>query len=312
MKKLLLEPILVTGGTGFIGANLVRNLTLQYSDINLIIKSNSNTWRIDDISDSIRIYHSNLNDFKNVEKIINDIKPKTIFHLAAYGAYHYQKDMNLIKMINLDCTINLLKACEKYGFNIFVNTGSNSEYGFSDNAMKETDVLIPNSYYSVFKSATTLFCQYESVSKALPIVTLRPFHVYGPFEEKTRFIPVLIKNLLKGECPPLVSQDIKRDMIFIDDVIDFYQILACSLNGYGEIYNLGSGDEYTIKDIVNTAIDIINVDIKPKWNTMKRRSWDSKKWKADMNLVNETFNWKPQVSLFEGMKKTINWHKIHS
>ena len=77
--------------------------------------------------------------------------------MAAYGAYPYQNEMEIIKLINLDCTINLLKACENVGFKIFVNTGSNSEYGIKNSAMKESDLLMPNSYYSVFKSASPSF-----------------------------------------------------------------------------------------------------------------------------------------------------------
>ena len=87
--------------------------------------------------------------------------------------------------------------------------------------MKETDLLEPNSYYAIFKAATTLFCHYESISKKLPIITVRPFHVYGPYEDKTRFIPVLVNHLLQKKCPPLADPEISRDLIYIDDAMIF-------------------------------------------------------------------------------------------
>ena len=92
--------------------------------------------------------------------------------------------------------------------------------------MKETDLLTPNSYYAVFKAASTLYCQYESIRKKLPIISIRPFHVYGPYEENTRLIPTLISKLLNNQSPPLVASNIARDMIYIDDVVDFYLMIA--------------------------------------------------------------------------------------
>jgi len=309
MKKLIKTPILITGSTGFIGANLTHYLVSAGYEVHLIIKNQSNTWRLNSIINNINFYNADLIEFDKIELIINKIKPKTIFHLATYGAYPYQNEMDKIKFVNLDCTINLLRICEKHNFDIFINTGSNSEYGFKEDLMKESDILEPNSYYSVFKSASTLFCQYESIHKELPIVTLRPFHVYGPYEEPTRFMPVLINNLLNNNCPPLVSPHIKRDMIYIQDLIDFYIMVSTKLIGLGKIFNIGSGVQYSIEEIVKVAIDITNSTVRPEWNTMSSRVWDSEKWGADMSLVQDTYNWKPNYNLYDGMKKTIQWYK---
>ena len=312
MKKLIKTPILITGSTGFIGANLTHYLVSAGYEVHLIIKNQSNTWRLNSIINNINFYNADLIEFDKIELIINKIKPKTIFHLATYGAYPYQNEMDKIKFVNLDCTINLLRICEKHNFDIFINTGSNSEYGFKEDLMKESDILEPNSYYSVFKSASTLFCQYESIHKELPIVTLRPFHVYGPYEEPTRFMPVLINNLLNNNCPPLVSPHIKRDMIYIQDLIDFYIMVSTKLIGLGKIFNIGSGVQYSIEEIVKVAIDITNSTVRPQWNTMSNRVWDSEKWGADMSLVQDTYNWEPNYNLYDGMKKTIQWYKNKS
>lgn len=307
MESLIKGPVLITGAAGFIGSNLLRRLVTKCSNINIIIKSNSDTWRINDLSNSINVYNCDLSDYLQVEKIIDELKPKIIFHLAAYGAYSYQTDLDLIRKINLDSTINLLNACLKYDFKIFINTGSNSEYGFKKDPMKESDILEPNSYYSVFKSASTHFCQYESKSKKRPIVTLRPFHVYGPFEERTRFIPKLINHLTQGKCPPLVSPEIKRDMIFIDDVVDFYLTVLNKLNGYGKIYNVGSGIERSIRDVVEIAIKITGADVTPIFGTMHNRDWDNINWRADMSFTFKNFNWTPKIDLNTGLKKIITW-----
>ena len=192
---------------------------------------------------------------------------------------------------------------------MFINTGSSSEYGFKNRKMKEKDVLIPNSYYSVFKSSSTLYCQYESINSNIPIVTIRPFHVYGPFERQSRLIPVLIKKMLANKKIKLVSPKISRDLIYIDDLIDFYLKIA-NKKFIGEIFNLGNGKKYTIKEIYNLLKKITKYKKSNLWNTMKNRSWDQPIWYSDMSYVKKKIKWRPKISLFNGLSKTVNWHKI--
>jgi len=230
------QPILITGATGFVGANLARFFVSKGLKVNIIIRKNSNIWRIKDIIHKTNTHYVDLRDKTKLKKIIQKIKPKSIFHLATYGAYSYQSDLKLIKSTILNGTINLLHECKKFKFNIFLNSGSSSEYGFKKNKMSENSLLKPNSLYAVFKSAVTLFCQYEAVTNKLPIITVRPFHVYGQFEEPSRLIPTVIKNLLNNKSSKLVSSNIARDMIFIDDVIDLYLLIASKPSTKGEIF----------------------------------------------------------------------------
>ena len=238
-------PILITGSSGFIGANLARRLLREGYKVHLLLREESKTWRIDDIIHSTTIHLVDLINSNDVERVIKEIKPKTIIHLAAYGAYPYQKGVGKIRKVILNGTINLVDACKKVGFDIFINTGSNSEYGFKNKPMEESDLLVPNSHYAVFKAAATLFCQYEALSENLPIVTLRPFHVYGSYEEKTRFIPTLITSLLThNQCPRLVAPETARDMVYIDDAIDLYLSIASKSSDIsGQIFNVGTGKQ---------------------------------------------------------------------
>ena len=209
------NPILNTGAAGFIGANLARYFVSKGVRINIIIKKNSNLWRIKDVLDKMNVYYAELNDANKLRKIIKKIKPKTIFHLSAHGAYSDQNNLNKIKESIFDSTYNLINECKKYKFNIFINTGSSSEYGFKKKKMSENDVLVPNSYYSAFKSSATLYSQFESIKSKIQIVTIRPFHIYGPYERPNRLIPVLIKNMLANKKLKLVSPKISRDLIHV-------------------------------------------------------------------------------------------------
>ena len=175
--------------------------------------------------------------------------------------------------------------------------------------MSENDVLVPNSYYSVFKSSATLLCQYESIANNLSITTVRPFHVYGPYEEPTRLIPTLIHQLINNKKSKLVSPKISRDLIFIDDVINFYLLVGTKEKLRGEIFNLGFGKKITIKDIYDYLKKITHSKVNNKWNSMKNRSWDQTVWYSNMTNVKNKLNWKPKINFKKGLYKTLIWYK---
>lgn len=303
------HPILITGAAGFVGSNLTRYFVSRGIKVNIMIKRSSNTWRLNDIIKKTNVHYTDISDINNVKKIIKKIKPKTIFHLATHGGYSDQTDLVKIKKSILDATYNLINECKKYKFNIFINTGSSSEYGFKNKAMKESDILVPNSYYSVFKSSSSLYCQYESLKSNIQIVTIRPFHVYGPYERSNRLIPSLIRNILNDKKVKLVSPKVSRDMIYISDVVNFYIMLANKKNLKGEIFNLGSGKKTTIKEIYNFLKKITNYKVKNYWGSMKNRYWDQSIWYSNNSYVKTKLNWKPKVGLEKGLLNTVNWYK---
>ena len=303
------HPILITGAAGFVSSNLTRYFVSRGIKVNIMIKRSSNTWRLNDIIKKTNVHYTDISDINNVKKIIKKIKPKTIFHLATHGGYSDQTDLVKIKKSILDATYNLINECKKYKFNIFINTGSSSEYGFKNKAMKESDILVPNSYYSVFKSSSSLYCQYESLKSNIQIVTIRPFHVYGPYERSNRLIPSLIRNMLNDKKVKLVSPKVSRDMIYISDVVNFYIMLANKKNLKGEIFNLGSGKKTTIKEIYNFLKKITNYKVKNYWGSMKNRYWDQSIWYSNNSYVKTKLNWKPKVGLEKGLLNTVNWYK---
>ncbi|MDE2001734.1 MAG: NAD-dependent epimerase/dehydratase family protein [Patescibacteria group bacterium] len=302
-------PIVITGASGFIGSNLVRRMAESRSDIHAFIRSGSDLWRLADLLPKITVHSIDLTDRRDVFDRIRIIKPKTVFHAAAHGVHSFQKDSDKIGAVNLRGTKNILDASIKSGFEIFINTGSSSEYGLKNEPMKETDSLEPRSPYAISKAAATAYCQNMSSLMKLPIITLRPFSVYGPYEAPTKFIPTLLNALLGNTCPPLASPGIARDYIFIDDLVDAYLTASLRPDLGGEIFNIGSGKQTTLKEVVELAIRLTGADIKPKWGTMKPGEWDATVWQADISKAKSMLRWRPKNTLEEGLIKTINWMK---
>lgn len=305
-----MSKILITGGTGFVGANLTRRLLKQGHEIHLFVRPNYQSWRIQDIKTDLRLHTINLEDEEALTQRVDRIKPDRIFHLAVHGAYSSQNNLQEIINTNIIGTVNLLQACIRTDFEVFVNTGSSSEYGYKDYPPTETEWLEPNSYYAITKASATLFCRYIAQNQNLRIPTLRLYSVYGAYEEPTRLMPTLIVQGLKGELPPLVNPKIARDYVYIDDVIEAYLLAAMMDTGeLGAVYNVGTGKQTTLQDVIEIARKVLKIKAKPEWGSMPDRQWDTNVWVADNRKIQSELGWTPYYTFEEGFKKMVNWYK---
>lgn len=303
-----MKYIIITGATGFVGANLVRRLLHDGHEIHLLVRQSYTPWRIEGIRADVHLHEVNLADEDALARVVAQIRPDWVFHLATYGAYSWQTDLRSMVQTNIVGTINLVKVCLKAGFDAFVNTGSSSEYGFKDHAPSETEWLQPNSYYAVTKASATLFCRYTAQSRGVHLVTLRPYSVYGPYEEPTRLIPTLIVRGLNDELPPLVNPDVARDYVYVEDIIEAYLRAATQPNQEpGAIYNVGMGVQTSIRDVLDTARRIMGITVEPKWGSMANRMWDTKIWVADNRKILKELCWQPRYTFEQGLRLTVNW-----
>ena len=249
-----MKRVLITGGTGFVGANLTRRLLGDGYDVHLFARESHDTWRIDAIRQSVTLHISDLRDLAGVTRVVERIRPAWIFHLAAHGGYPHQTDLGDIVMTNVVGTANLLEACLHTGLEVFVNAGSSSEYGVKDHPAVEEEALDPNSYYAVAKASATLLCRHVGRTRRIRIPTLRLYSVYGPYEDPNRLVPALIVHGLRGLLPPLTSPETARDFVYVDDVVDAF-LLAAAAGGSdpGAIYNVGSGIQTSLRSLVELA-----------------------------------------------------------
>jgi len=305
------KKILITGGAGFIGANFVyKFLDLGYA-ITVAERKGVDLWRLEKIERKITTVLIDLADYKNVERCIIKTHPDIVIHLAAYGAYQrFQQDVTATVNTNLLGTINLVNACQKMSVQAFVNTGTNSEYGIKEKPMKETDILEPNNLYGITKAAVTLYCQMMAHKYGFPVVTIRPFAVYGQLEEPGRLIPDIIKACLTNTELKLSSPASVRDFIFIEDLIDGYLAAIKKIKKIkGEVLNLGTGKQYSIQDVVTIVKKITKSSLKPRYGTIKKAQTEPATWVADISKAKKMLVWKPSHTLEEGLKKDIEWFK---
>ena len=304
------DSVLLTGGAGFIGTNLVNKLLDLNYKVNLILRESSELWRLKNILPKINICKADLLDQEELKKLAHKINPSIIIHLATYSRYKDQNASHEMIEANIKGTMNLLAATKDINYNIFINTGSSSEYGIKEKPMRENDLLEPVSFYAATKASATLLCQVMAREYQKPIVTLRPFSVYGPMEEEKRFIPTIIKAVIENKPIKLTGGSQRRDFIYVQDVVDIY-IRAISKGKAlsGEILNTGTGIEYTNDEVVEALFKVTGKKVQIEKGAFPKRLWDTPHWVADASKAKELLDWEPKYSLEEGLKETYQWFK---
>ena len=303
-------PILIFGAGGFIGINLFTTIYAVRKDCYAVTHSNPLPWRLQlaDAPPENTIY-CDITSRASVGNVLEGYQPKTIFNLAAYGAYQKQDDATLIYETNLLGTLNILEQVKD--IKAYVHAGSSSEYGYNAATPKEDEKPEPNSHYAISKLSSAYLIQYLAKTKNLPAVNLRLYSVYGPWEEPDRLVPRLVENSQRNSLPSLVSPEVSRDFVYVDDCVEAFIHTACLMKPeiYGQSFNIAAGEKVTIKRIVETAIREFGLSVTPEWNTISNRNWDLTDWYGNAEKAHQLLKWKAKTSLTEGLKKTAAWQK---
>jgi len=307
-------PIVIFGAGGFIGSNLFKSI-LQYRDdvYGITLKEPFVSWRIDNVRED-RIIQLDIRQKSAVEKLFKEYTFKTIFNLAAFGGYARQNDVNLIYQTNIIGLLNLLQASAASNITAFIHAGSSSEYGLNCKEPLENSPLQPNSHYAASKAAAAQIIKYYGTILQFPVVNLRYYSIYGPFEETDRLIPQLVDYGMRKQYPPLVQPDISRDFVYIDDAI-YATLLAANADFIevgGESINIASGKKTSMQEIAALSKAIFEIPNEPTWGGFPNRPWDLKEWYGNPGLAKTVLNWEATTDLKEGLSKTYHWQKNYA
>jgi nucleoside-diphosphate-sugar epimerase len=303
-----MKSVLVTGGTGFIGACLVRRLLAGGHAVHLLVRPQHGLWRIADIVADLRLHTLDLDDAPAVQASLAAARPDWIFHLAVHGAYPRQTGVDAMIRTNIAGTAVLLEAAAKQGFDAFVNAGSSSEYGFRGEPAREVDAPDPNSAYAVTKVASTLMCRHVGRSTGAQVRTLRLYSVYGPFEDPTRLLPRLVVAAITNRLPPLTDPRTARDFVYVDDVVEaFLAAATADVKEPGAIFNICSGVQTTLHEVVEMCRTEFRVTAPANWGASPSRSWDTSCWVGDPSKAAEHLHWQSTTDLRTGARAFLEW-----
>lgn len=211
--------VLVTGGSGFVGNQLVRRLLADGHEVSLILRRDARTWRLTDVRDSVTVYAGDLADADFVKSVLKQATPGWVFSSAAYGAYSSETDVGKMMRTNVTGLHNLLDASNSANVEAFINVASCFEYGETDGAPIEDTRCSPSTDYGISRMAGTALCRDWSARTGIRATTLRLYSTYGPLEDPQRLITRLCRSALRREQPALKPESATHDYTYIDDVV---------------------------------------------------------------------------------------------
>jgi nucleoside-diphosphate-sugar epimerase len=298
--------VVVTGGNGFLGSNIVRRFLKDNHNL-LVFSRNSNN--ILDILDKIEYVPSDNESLLLHKNTIKRFSPNVVIHCGWFGGnshtdiddpgqFHY----NLPSSIKLVEFLNELKTKPS-----FVGFGSFAEYGEIRHPITEYEVEKPVNLYGLSKLAFKNYSQMLCKKFNIDWTWIRPCYIYGPNDVKTRFIPTLISRFIKNENITLDECNTTIDYLYIDDFTNYvYELIIIKSTG---IYNLCSGNQYKLRDIIQITKELLNSSSEVIFDKSKNRSsvfnyicGDNEKLKSALNIENS-------VDLIKGLTKTINYER---
>ncbi len=301
------ERVLITGGSGFVGACLARAEIAEGHDVHLILRPQAQLWRLSGIEGHYTPHRADLCDAQALRQAVAEAQPEVIHHLAAHGAYPTQKDRAAILAANLLGTINLLDALQGQDYRALIHTGSSSEYGHKSGPMHEDDRLEPRSDYGVTKAAATLLCQAEAL-RGRPVTTVRIFSAYGPWEDPTRLVPYVMDCCWQGIDPKVSAGWQPRDFIYVDDVVALLQRAAHQDRPRGQILHAATGQQHTVRDMVETIVAVCGQGrVHPQFGTESVRPDEPTSWLASIDRTTALTGCRPQHDLRSGIAGMWSW-----
>ena len=302
---------LVTGGAGFIGSHIVEGLLERGDEVRVL--DNFSTGKEENLKDfqgEIDLIKGDLRELADLKKAIKDID--YIFHQAAFVSVPLSlEDPDLCFVVNVNGTIKLLSAAKESGVKRVVLASSAAVYG--DNTavpLTESAQLNPLSPYAASKRVGEIYTKIYSNLLNLDVVALRYFNVYGPRQnpesDYAAVIPRFIKKILAGENPTIYGDGGQsRDFVYIDDIVRANLLAAESIQAAGRVVNICSGTEVNLLQLVESLSIVFNREVQP--NFEMERPGDIYRSAGDPALAEEVLEFKSQMDLETGLRKTVSW-----
>ena len=288
-----MRTILLFGSTGFIGEAIATYLKRK-KNIHLITPTRT---------------ECNLLSYKSVKPYLDTINPDYVINAAYIEVNSNVKPTKKYLSDNLKISTNILKGCKKQkNIREIIYFGSGLEYGDSDEPIDEKHSTNPKNYYAKTKAIQSETSLRLAKKLRLPIILIKPFNLYGPYDTKSVFYYV-IKAILEKKEFSITKGEQMRDILYIEDLVRLIEkiINKGETIRSGEVINVGFGKGVLLKDVVNEIIKLTNYKGIMGFRQYRPNEYFSQV--ANIDKAKYLFDWEPKTSLEEGLKKTIRWIK---
>jgi nucleoside-diphosphate-sugar epimerase len=301
--------VLITGGTGVVGAHLVRRFLREGFAVAVLMRPGSNPWRIADVLGDISVIPGDLTAVAEAAGRIRSFAPDVMMHLAWHGALTFRQQDDPAQVFqNIGGSLELVRLAGEMQCRRWVGLGTAMEYGQFAVPQSEDLVPRPTSLYGTAKYSVSLLAERLCRAYGIGFSWVRPFYAYGPGDDPVRLIPYVIDTLLRGERPALSPGGQKWDYLYLTDLAEALFRIATASGAEG-VLNVGSGEAYTIRLIVEMIRDLIDPSLCLGFGEVAYRPGQIMHLQADITKLRAATGWQPQVSLADGLRQTVDWHR---
>jgi len=298
------EKIVVTGGTGFLGRYVVEELTLK-GVIPTVLTRDTTTKVFEKSNVKPNLFEIDLLDFYSVKKFIEEFRPDRIIHLAGY-TYPASEESGFLETFNYKATAKLLDAAGSVKVKKIILIGTADEYGFQTCPQVETMAAMPVSEYAISKNKAVNYALSANRTDRLPVVVLRPFTIYGIGQPGKMFVSQAVECAVRGIPFEMSKGEQKRDLLFVSDFVNAMIKFLTADGIESEIFNVGSGQSIALKKLAEKIWKIAGADEKLlKIGARPTNVNELHDTQADISKISRALNWKPKVSLDEGLKLVV-------
>jgi nucleoside-diphosphate-sugar epimerase len=305
------REILVTGGAGFVGSYLVRRLLACNAQVTVLTQPGAPTTALAAVADRVRFVETDLTNAAAVGEALAPLRPHTVFHLAAWtGGRSRPQDSDAWRLslrVNLEGTLNLLFALAQHGSSLerIVRTGGMEEYGGGSVPFREEQREAAVSPYSASQVAGTQVGHALAVHWNLPLVTVRPSLIYGPGQDASFFLPALVRACVDGKVFEMTWGEQAVDFVYVDDVVDALTLAATAEGARGEIINVGSGRQVTIRALAERVAALTGASGTLRIGAKPGRAGESDERVMDVSKAARVLGWSASTPLEEGLRRMV-------
>jgi len=305
---------LVTGGAGFIGSHIVQKLVERGDQVKILDNFSTGKWEnLASVIDEVDVIEADLREVDRVSQAVQGVD--LVFHQAAMVSVPLSmKDPTFCFDVNVQGTLSLLQESQKANVKQVVMASSCAVYGDSDDyPLSETGQTMSLSPYAASKKINEVYADLFTRTSSMGVIALRYFNVYGPRQapdsEYAAAIPIFINRLLKGEAVTIYGDGLQsRDFVFVDDVVRANLLASEAADAEGAVFNVCTGDEITIVDLVNVLQAILPNTPSPKFDPP--RDGDIYRSLGDPGQIGEKLGFEAKTNLSDGLRQTVEWMRL--
>jgi UDP-glucose 4-epimerase len=300
----------VTGGLGFIGNELVRQLLRADEEVVILDDRNRTAPDIEDLA-AAKVVEVDLIQHERVAEILMRLKPKVVFHLAAI---HFIPECNAqperTLRVNVEATMGLLRACSAAGVEHFLFASSGAIYADSPLPLNEENPVGPVDIYGWSKWFAEELCRWHASASGLKTTICRVFNNFGPRETNAHIVPEIIGQLKQGRRLRLGNTKPRRDYIHTADTAKSFRLLAKIPHAGCQTVNVANGEDASVDELIALLSELLGEPITVEVDFSRFRKADKLTQKADITRLRQLLAWQPEVSLRDGLRQLLAYEKL--